>query len=102
MKRIPRQSAHYAPYSGTYGRERILPPDLNPTKLWKQWCLEQDPDFHEQAKRLKFWRSFDRKRQWPVYPYPEMREDEMLLKPKLAHTTYFKRFKEYDLRFGQP
>ena len=95
LKRIPRQAAHYAPYDENYGVERILPDDLSVSKLWKQWCSEHDTEFYEQAVRVKFWRSYDKKSQWP-------RTEELVLKPKLSHTSYARHFNVYDLRFGAP
>ena len=92
---IPRQAAHYAPYDENYGAKRILPDDLNQSILWKQWCLEHAPLFHEQAIRLKFWRSLDRKSHWPL-------AEETVMKPKLSYTTYCRHFSAYDLRFGAP
>jgi hypothetical protein len=100
LKRIPRQSSHYAPYRDQQaGTERILPSDLTYTKCWRLWCEENDPEFYEQAVRVKFWRSLDRKQQWPV-PGKLLHEGESVLKPKLAHSTYYLHFTKYNLRFG--
>ena len=62
LKRFPRQASHYSPYDESAGKDRILPEDLSYSKCWKQWCRENDKEFAEQADRLKFWRSMDRKR----------------------------------------
>jgi len=62
IKKVPREISHYTPYrEAAAGKECVLPKDLNATKLWKLWLSEHDPEFHEQAKRIKYWRSYDRK-----------------------------------------
>lgn len=104
IKNVPWEISHYTPYrEAAAGKERVLPKDLNATKLWKLWLLEHDPEFHEQAKRIRYWRSYDRKERCPV-PFIDggrvLQEGEAVLKPKCSHTTYFELLSEYDLVFG--
>ena len=99
LKRFPRQASHYSPYDESAGKDRILPEDLSYSKCWKQWCRENDKEFAEQADRLKFWRSMDRKQNWPR---PSKLKDEIIMKPRCAHSTYHYEFNKYDLRFGKP
>ena len=54
-------SSHYAPYSGSYGKERVLSEDLSYAKCWRLWCEQHDAEFAKQAVRLKYWASLDRK-----------------------------------------
>lgn len=61
IKRFPRMSSHYAPYSGSYGKERVLSEDLSYAKCWRLWCEQHDAEFAKQAVRLKYWASLDRK-----------------------------------------
>ena len=98
-KEISAPSFHYAPYDESAGKDRILPEDLSYSKCWKQWCRENDKEFAEQAGRLKFWRSLDRKHNWPR---PSKLKDEVIMKPRCAHSTYHYEFNKYDLRFGKP
>lgn len=96
IKRFPRTSSHYAPYSGSYGKERVLSEDLSYAKCWRLWCDQHDKDFAEQAKRLKYWVSLDR----IVYAPSEAKlQGEVLLKPCLVYETYRLQFKKYDLRY---
>ena len=77
--------------------------DLKDTVLWRMWCKEHDPEFYAQASVLKFWRSFDRKGQWPsAEQILSVSGLETVLKPKLSHTSYAEHFHAYDLRRGSP
>ena len=104
LKTFKRVTSHYSNTAQQGKAKFFFDPTLCPSKLWMMWCDLYDPEYAAQARKHKYWTTYDGgiSKKGKVYGRapPKLPDGEEWIKPRLANSTYAYKIVVFDLHFG--